>query len=306
MHLCPLKKMLWFVFKIWKKYDACIKYPSIHMHLNPFYLFKDIVVNYVLVYPRASFIVKWQFLSTSSWCSLHIISIIYSWSEADDGFLCPQLGLWFVHRNHQRPWRFQGCWKASLRQRDGQIWSRPAGRCGMGLLVEEGHHTTCDPTAPSTLVLCSNQREILTEIYQKKIHIQAKQCGCFMVWQQIRPGFPRAERLSGNGTMTTATHCDLPALPRHSHWTSWLEMRPLQWRKDNMSLNYVLLCDGFVVWFFVFFLIQLFINVIDLCFSCLFQHPTEECVKSSNFPWGEECLVISVKSYVSTVVNKFL
>lgn len=28
----------------------CIKYPSIHTHLNSYYLFKDIVVNYVLVY----------------------------------------------------------------------------------------------------------------------------------------------------------------------------------------------------------------------------------------------------------------
>lgn len=134
----------------------CIKYPNIHMHLNSFYLFKDIVVNYVLVYPRASLMVKWQFLSTSTWCSLHIISIIYSQSEADDGFLCPWLGLWFVHRNHQRPWCFQGHWKASLRQGDGQagaipgqgVWSIPAGCCGMGLLVEEEHHTTVSSQPP--------------------------------------------------------------------------------------------------------------------------------------------------------------
>lgn len=78
----------------------CIKYPSIHMHLNSYYLFKDIVVNYVLVYVWASFIVKWQFVSTSSWCSLHIISIIYSQSEANDRFLCPRLVSWLLHMNH--------------------------------------------------------------------------------------------------------------------------------------------------------------------------------------------------------------
>lgn len=78
----------------------CIKYPSIHMHLNSYYLFKDIVVNYVLVYVWASFIVKWQLVSTSSWCSLHIISIIYSQSEANDRFLCLWLVLWLLHMNH--------------------------------------------------------------------------------------------------------------------------------------------------------------------------------------------------------------
>lgn len=36
----------------------CIKYPSVHMHLNSCYLFKDIVVNYILVYARASFIAE--------------------------------------------------------------------------------------------------------------------------------------------------------------------------------------------------------------------------------------------------------
>lgn len=78
----------------------CIKYPSIHMHLNSCYLFKNIV-NYALVYARTSFIAKWQFVSTSSWCSLHIISIIYSQSIADDGYLYPRFISWFLHRNYQ-------------------------------------------------------------------------------------------------------------------------------------------------------------------------------------------------------------
>lgn len=206
----------------------CIKYPSIPMHLNSFYLFKDIVVNYVLVYPRASFMVQWQLLSTSSWCSLHIISIIYSRSEANDGFLCPRLGLWFLHRNHQRPWYFQGHWKASLRQGEGQagaipgqgLWSSPAGSSGMGLLVEEEHHTTCDTTAPSTLGLCPNQREILTEIYQKRStscqnNVAALCCG--NKYDQVFPGQGGCQGL-GQRLQPGVTHS--PVLPGDPDWTS--------------------------------------------------------------------------------------
>lgn len=59
--------------------------------------------------------------------------------------------------------------------------------------------------------------------------------------------FPRAGRMSGTGTMTTTwshTLCCLDIWTEHP----WLEMRPLQWKKDNMPLNYVLLlllCGGF-------------------------------------------------------------
>lgn len=116
----------------------CIKYPSIHMHLNSCYLFKDIVVNYVLVYARASFIVKWQFVSTSSWCSLHIISIIYSQSEANDGFLCPRLVLWFLHRNRHRPRHFQGHWKTIPRAEQTRPLS-PAVRGGAAGLTQAPH-----------------------------------------------------------------------------------------------------------------------------------------------------------------------
>lgn len=208
----------------------CIKYPSIHMHLNSFYLFKDTVVNYALAYPRASFIVKWQLLSTSSWCSLCIISIIYSRSEANDGFLCPRLGLWFLHRNHQRPWCFQGHWKASLRQGDGQagaipgqgLWSSPAGSCGMGPSVEERHHTAYDPTAPSTLGLCSNHREILTEICWKRStswQNNVAALSCANKYDQVFPGQGGYQGL-GLQLQPGDTHCDSPVLPGHSHQPS--------------------------------------------------------------------------------------
>lgn len=105
------------------------------------------------------------------------------------------------------------------------------------------HH--CELTAPSTLGLCSNQREILTETCWKKPtswqNNVAALC-CNNKYDQVFPGQGVCQGLGQWLQPVTRLSClDIP--------TSWLEMRPLQWKEDNISLNYELLCDGFVVFF---------------------------------------------------------
>lgn len=154
----------------------CIKYPSIHTHLNSYYLFKDIVVNYVLVYVWASFIVKWQFVSTSSWCSLHIISIIYSQSEANDRFLCPQLVSWLLHMNHHG----LGC---SL---TGVLEVPPHRRANSSLLPSHNGRLWAAPSSRESLVLwegawgCPDGHRSLglTELVSKAAFVRATSLLC--------------------------------------------------------------------------------------------------------------------------------
>lgn len=57
----------------------------------------------------------------------------------------------------------------------------------------------------------------------------------------------------------------------------WLEMRPVMGNKDNNMCNLCVVVR-------CFFNSAIYKCDIVLSFSCLFQHLSEECVKSSNFP----------------------